>query len=338
MCELPNRVGFLSTSCPAYYFFIDYFPLTRGPEELNLCCKKRKQVAIMLHPSDWASPGRTDQSWNAEYKLEILIYACDPPEHLAITTNLTISGYQCVHSYKKSHGWGGLFLSQHEEPGHAQVARCSRELSQGQESLQQGTWCPCCTSEVTTIQTQAQERLSAHIHDRRHQSPLMKDDAAARKCLDHLCCMSWLPWSEPGVATPYQGLSTLQTSIDSAVFPINHLAACSFPIQARDHRLLSAIMTLGLCCFTYRWTWPGPSPLRQIHVVHRTKRASKRLSETHPVPCWALLFNRVITTQDESVNGHVATFKKNYSAWKKEIAICWATDAITTLKTSQGRN
>lgn len=36
---------------------------------------------------------------------------------------------------------------------------------------------------------------SAHLHDRRYQSPRMKDDAAARKGLDHPSCPSWLPQS-----------------------------------------------------------------------------------------------------------------------------------------------
>lgn len=105
---------------------------------------------------------------------------------------------------QKGHDQGGLFLLQHDEPGHTQVPRCSRELSEGQESPRQGTWCPHCTSEVSTTQTQVQETPSARLHDRRHQSPHTEDDAAARKGLDHPSCLLWLPLSKSSLGTAGQ--------------------------------------------------------------------------------------------------------------------------------------
>lgn len=170
-------------------------------------------------------------------------------------------------------------------------------------------------SSVSTLHLRSDHISNSHSRDFLLVSMMGDTTAFIRRMMrqHHLSCPSWLPQSEPGVIPLCQSPSTLQTRTDTVVFLITHPAASYFQTQPwpqlalGHHGIRSQLLHSQTC--------PGPGALRQIHV---SKRDSKRLSEMRPMSWWALLFNHIVTTQDESANSCVTTFKKKYSAWKKK--------------------
>lgn len=180
----------------------------------------------------------------------------------------------------------------------------------GDQMLKGDFWRPRKTSVSTAPQKWSHFKLtlrkhSAYLHDGRHQS-LYKGWCWNIIFLAHHGFHKVNPGWCPHVRAhpPSRQAQTLQV-----FWPPS--SSTLLPNPAHDHSLLWAIMMSGLSCFNHKQTHSGSGALRQIHV-------SKRDLETHPMSWWALLFNHIVTTQDESVNGCVAAFKKKHSAWKKK--------------------
>lgn len=180
-------------------------------------------------------------------------------------------------------------------PRHTQVVRCSKELSEGQGIPQ----CPHCASKVTTFQTHTQETLSACLHDGRHRS---------------LSCPSWLPQGEPGVISQFEAHPPSRQAqiLQFSQLPLQQHAPSKpspWPQLALGHHDISSQLL---------HPWTNMPWMRRSKTDTREQQGFKEAFGTTSHVLIALLFNHIVTTQDENVNGCVTTFQKKYSAWTKK--------------------
>lgn len=199
---------------------------------------------VLLHPSGWLWPGRTEQSWSTEYSLEILIYPCDPSEHFPITTNLKIPGYQCVHSKERT--WSGRALLVMRSQGTHRQSDASGSFLKAKQLLSVHTAPQKWPHFKLTL-----KKLFACLHDGRHHSLYTKDDAAASPFLPIMASTKWT-WGDPPVSEP--------------IHPPDKNRYCSFSDYPSSSKLLpNPAMTTA--CFGPSWHQVSAASLTNKHAL-----------------------------------------------------------------------